>query len=180
MYAMTNRKEEEFKIVIVRYRGSGKSNLVIRVVTSYFWEDYDPTIEGSYRKFIDLNKVRDCLINVLDTAGEENIARYRSTIRNCDCVVIVYDVVGPYLPEEVINDYFSEVRRVCNVNILIAETKTDLRCDFLNYKQNLDYVVNFCKQRNLCIIETSAKEDVNVDFLFTFAVYNLWFDSFED
>ena len=40
----------EYKIVVVGSGGVGKSALTIQFIQSHFVEEYDPTIEDSYRK----------------------------------------------------------------------------------------------------------------------------------
>ena len=40
----------EYKLVVVGGGGVGKSALTIQFIQSQFVEDYDPTIEDSYRK----------------------------------------------------------------------------------------------------------------------------------
>jgi len=62
--------------LILKVLGSGavgKSALTIRLVTDNFLDEYDPTIEDSYRKqaVID-NKV--ALLDILDTAGQDEFS----------------------------------------------------------------------------------------------------------
>ena len=48
----------------------GKSALVIRLVTDNFLDEYDPTIEDSYRKEVTIND-EQAILDILDTAGQE-------------------------------------------------------------------------------------------------------------
>ena len=48
-------KIEEYKIVVLGGGGVGKSALTIRLVSDDFLEEYDPTIEDSYRKQTELD-----------------------------------------------------------------------------------------------------------------------------
>lgn len=48
----------------------GKSAITVRWVLDHFVEMYDPTIEDSYRKQIVVDG-QACLVDVLDTAGQE-------------------------------------------------------------------------------------------------------------
>lgn len=60
----------EYKLVVVGGGGVGKSALTIQFVQSHFVDEYDPTIEDSYRKqFVVDEEV--ALLDVLDTAGQE-------------------------------------------------------------------------------------------------------------
>ena len=48
--AYTSNNIREYKIVVVGSGGVGKSALTIQFIQSHFVEEYDPTIEDSYRK----------------------------------------------------------------------------------------------------------------------------------
>jgi GTPase KRas protein len=56
--------------VVLGSGGVGKSALTIRLVTDNFLEDYDPTIEDSYRKQTTIDN-SPALLDILDTAGQE-------------------------------------------------------------------------------------------------------------
>ena len=45
-----DNQTREYKLVVVGGGGVGKSALTIQFIQSQFVEDYDPTIEDSYRK----------------------------------------------------------------------------------------------------------------------------------
>lgn len=50
--------------------GVGKSALTIQFIQGNFVEKYDPTIEDSYRKQIEVDG-KACMLDILDTAGQE-------------------------------------------------------------------------------------------------------------
>ena len=59
---------QEYKIVVLGSGGVGKSALTVQFVQGVFVEKYDPTIEDSYRKNIEVDGIQ-CLLEILDTAG---------------------------------------------------------------------------------------------------------------
>ncbi|KAL5032386.1 hypothetical protein BDV3_000963 [Batrachochytrium dendrobatidis] len=66
----------EFKLVVVGGGGVGKSALTIQFIQEHFVDEYDPTIEDSYRK----QTVVDgevAMLDVLDTAGQEEYSAMR-------------------------------------------------------------------------------------------------------
>eukprot|EP00490_Sorites_sp_Unknown_P007071 CAMPEP_0114656500 /NCGR_PEP_ID=MMETSP0191-20121206/12423_1 /TAXON_ID=126664 /ORGANISM="Sorites sp." /LENGTH=80 /DNA_ID=CAMNT_0001873811 /DNA_START=37 /DNA_END=276 /DNA_ORIENTATION=- len=69
-------KEKEYKIVVLGGGGVGKSALTIRLVNDNFLEEYDPTIEDSYRKQCDIDGT-PCMLDILDTAGQDDFAALR-------------------------------------------------------------------------------------------------------
>lgn len=62
----------EYKCVIVGGGGVGKSALTIQLIQGHFVDEYDPTIEDSYRKQVTIDN-ETCLLDVLDTAGQEEV-----------------------------------------------------------------------------------------------------------
>ena|SRR3990167_10451205 len=58
----------EYKLVIIGGGGVGKSALTIQLVQNHFVDEYDPTIEDSYRKQVQIDD-ETCLLDILDTAG---------------------------------------------------------------------------------------------------------------
>ncbi|KAM3178701.1 Ras-related protein Rap-1b [Hymenolepis weldensis] len=58
----------EYKLVVLGSGGVGKSALTVQFVQSIFVEKYDPTIEDSYRKQIEVDG-QQCMLEILDTAG---------------------------------------------------------------------------------------------------------------
>ena len=47
---MAGELDRQYKLVVVGGGGVGKSALTIQFIQSHFVQDYDPTIEDSYRK----------------------------------------------------------------------------------------------------------------------------------
>lgn len=59
---------ETYKIVVLGSGGVGKSALTIQFIQGNFVEKYDPTIEDSYRKQVQIDG-RLVMLDILDTAG---------------------------------------------------------------------------------------------------------------
>jgi GTPase KRas protein len=56
-------------------------------------EEYDPTIEDSYRKHAKIDEVT-CFLEILDTAGQEEYKALRDQyMRTGDGFVLVYSIV---------------------------------------------------------------------------------------
>ena len=64
----TASKMREYKIVVLGSGGVGKSALTVQFVQGIFVEKYDPTIEDSYRKQVEVDG-QQCMLEILDTAG---------------------------------------------------------------------------------------------------------------
>ena len=72
--------------------GVGKSALTIQLIQNHFVEEYDPTIEDSYRKQVVIDG-ETCLLNILDTAGQEEFSAMRDQyMRTGEGFLIVFAV----------------------------------------------------------------------------------------
>jgi GTPase KRas protein len=97
-----------YKLVVLGDGGVGKTALTIQVrlpapmlytdanpwqlCLNHFVETYDPTIEDSYRKQVQIDS-QSCMLEVLDTAGqEEYIALRDQWIRDGEGFVLVYSI----------------------------------------------------------------------------------------
>ncbi|KNC71553.1 hypothetical protein SARC_15907, partial [Sphaeroforma arctica JP610] len=74
--ADTVQKLQEMKLLIVGSGGVGKSALTVQFTQSTFVEEYDPTIEDTYRKQFVVDDL-PVAVNILDTAGQEEYALVR-------------------------------------------------------------------------------------------------------
>ncbi|KAG5846151.1 hypothetical protein ANANG_G00146760 [Anguilla anguilla] len=63
-----SRSAEKLGVSCARFGGVGKSALTVQFVQGIFVEKYDPTIEDSYRKQVEVD-AQQCMLEILDTAG---------------------------------------------------------------------------------------------------------------
>lgn len=63
------------KILIGVFNLKSKSALTVQFVQGIFVEKYDPTIEDSYRKQVEIDG-QQCMMEILDTAGTVKILFY--------------------------------------------------------------------------------------------------------
>jgi len=123
----------EHKLVVLGAGGVGKSALSIQFVRNIFIQDYNPTIEESYRKQVTIDGIT-CMLDILDTAGQEEFSALRHQyMRQGQGFLIVYAVTDKPSFEEV-NTFHQEVYRVKEdenrgnhkIPIIIVGNKCDL------------------------------------------------------
>uniref|UniRef100_A0A2K5F078 Ras-related protein Rap-1b n=1 Tax=Aotus nancymaae TaxID=37293 RepID=A0A2K5F078_AOTNA len=91
----------EYKLVVLGSGGVGKSALTVQFVQGIFVEKYDPTIEDSYRKQVEVD-AQQCMLEILDTAGTEQFTSTFNDLQDLreqilrvkDTDDIFYDLVG--------------------------------------------------------------------------------------
>ena len=91
--------------------GVGKSALTIQLIQNQFEEEYDPTIEDSYRKQVVIDG-ENCLLDILDTAGKEEYrAMTDQNMRTGEGFLIVFAVNNAKSFED-ITAYREQIKRV--------------------------------------------------------------------
>ncbi|CAJ0872212.1 20006_t:CDS:2 [Entrophospora sp. SA101] len=82
---------KDYKLVVLGSGGVGKSAFTVQFVQSMFVERYDPTIEDSYRKKVEIDN-RICMLEILDTAGTEQFTAMRDLyLKNGHGFILIYD-----------------------------------------------------------------------------------------
>src|SRR3990167_8470657 len=155
----------EYKLVIVGGGVVGKSALTIQLIQNHFVDEYDPTIEDSYRKQVQIDS-ETCLLDILDTAGQEEYAAMRdSYIRTGQGFILVFAITSRAAFDE-ITSFREQILRVKDedsVPMVIAGNKCDLEEERqVTTAEGKDLAKSF----GCPIFETSAKARINVEEAF--------------
>ncbi len=155
----------EYKIVIVGDGGVGKSALTIMIISNYFIDEYDPTIEDSYRKQVTIDD-ETCMIDMLDTAGQVEPSAMRDQYyRTAEGVLIVYSITSHHSFEEVssFRDHCLRVKDRDSFPFILAGNK----CDLNEERQvTTEEGQNLAQSFGCPFLETSAKDRINVELVF--------------
>lgn len=153
---------KEYKIVVLGGGGVGKSALTIRLVSDDFLEEYDPTIEDSYRKQCELDN-KTVMLDVLDTAGQDDFAALRDAwMREAEGFLLVYSITKRATFDEVVALH-ARIMRVkedeeSEVHLVLVGNKCDLeeqRTVAMSEGQSL------AEEWGCPFYETSAKNKIN-------------------
>eukprot|EP01084_Bolivina_argentea_P233262 392921_1 len=196
-----------FKVALLGAGAVGKSALVIRYIANEFQDEYDPTIEDSYQRFLEINpmekdidafKVNDSgdenhkyeyvAVDVLDTAAREQYASLQHHwIRETEIFLLCFSINSERTFKHV--DYLIKtILRSCEGEektfaMILVGTKGDLRNnasyngDVYDKIVDVDTIIAATKKWNIPYIETSALIGRNVNFLFRQAIYEYWIQS---
>ncbi|KAJ3438608.1 ras-like protein [Anaeramoeba flamelloides] len=155
----------EYKIVVVGGGGVGKTALTVQFVDQFFIQNYDPTIEDSYRKQVVVDE-ETCLLDILDTAGEDEYSAMRdSYIRESEGFLIVYSIIhrASFLK---VQDFYGQIQIVKNFEesrIILVGNKNDL-------EEQRQVLVEegklYANSIQIPFIETSAKSKDNIQKAF--------------
>eukprot|EP00003_Mantamonas_plastica_P005222 TRINITY_DN1417_c1_g1_i4.p1 TRINITY_DN1417_c1_g1~~TRINITY_DN1417_c1_g1_i4.p1 ORF type:complete len:201 (+),score=70.22 TRINITY_DN1417_c1_g1_i4:44-604(+) len=118
----------EYKCVVVGGGGVGKSALTIQLIQNSFVDEYDPTIEDSYRKQVTIDD-ESCLLDILDTAGQEEYAAMRDGyMRSGEGFLCVYSITSRSSFDEIpaFREQILRVKDLDHVPMVIVGNKCDL------------------------------------------------------
>uniref|UniRef100_A0A8C2FK52 small monomeric GTPase n=1 Tax=Cyprinus carpio TaxID=7962 RepID=A0A8C2FK52_CYPCA len=145
----------EYKLVVVGAGGVGKSALTIQLIQNHFVDEYDPTIEDSYRKQVVIDG-ETCLLDILDTAGQEEYSAMRDQyMRTGEGFLCVFAINNTKSFED-IHHYREQIKRVKDsedVPMVLVGNKCDLPSRSVDTKQAQDLARSY----GIPFIETSAK-----------------------
>lgn len=155
----------EYKLVVVGGGGVGKSALTIQLIQSHFVDEYDPTIEDSYRKQVVIDD-KVTILDILDTAGQEEYSAMREQyMRTGEGFLLVYSVTSRTSFDELLT-YYQQIQRVKDsdyVPVLVVGNKSDLEEERqVSYEDGL----HMAQHMSAPFLETSAKQAINVEEAF--------------
>jgi small GTP-binding protein len=155
----------DYKIVVLGSGGVGKSALTVQFVQGIFVEKYDPTIEDSYRKPVEVDN-DNYMLEILDTAGTEQFTAMRDLyMKNGQGFALVYSIIAEStfndLPD--LRDQILRVKDTDSIPMVLVGNKCDLKDQ---RKITTEQGENLAKKFNCTFMEASAKDKIHVDDIF--------------
>eukprot|EP00013_Stygamoeba_regulata_P004011 CAMPEP_0177637716 /NCGR_PEP_ID=MMETSP0447-20121125/5115_1 /TAXON_ID=0 /ORGANISM="Stygamoeba regulata, Strain BSH-02190019" /LENGTH=168 /DNA_ID=CAMNT_0019139653 /DNA_START=127 /DNA_END=630 /DNA_ORIENTATION=- len=156
----------EYRIVVVGAGGVGKSALTVRFIQGNFVEKYDPTIEDSYRKLVEVDGVA-CMLDIMDTAGQEEYSALRDQyMKTGQGFILAYSITS--------TTSFEAATKLRTQIIRIKEEQPDIPIMLVGNKLDLEEERAVSTEQgkalsskfNCGFIEASAKTNTNVNEIF--------------
>lgn len=163
-------KNDPIKIAVFGTGGVGKSAFTVQYVQHIFVEKYDPTIEDTYRKFVERDG-RHLQLEILDTAGTEAFSAMRDLyMKNSHGFILLYSVVAMASFDDLEPIY----KQICNIKdaneilvedipFILVANKCDLEDDRIIDTETGQKKAN---EWNCEYVETSAKTRMNINVPF--------------
>jgi len=155
----------EYRITVVGAGAVGKSAVTVRFIAGNFVEKYDPTIEDSYRKQIEIDG-QACVLDIMDTAGQEEYSALRDQyMKTGEGFILVYSVTSKPSFE-----YASKLRG----NIIRMKEAQDFPIMLVGNKKDLvdERQISEAEGKaqaekfDISFVETSAKSNENISEAF--------------
>ncbi len=160
----------EFKLITLGDSGVGKTSILKRFVNQKFDEDMISTIGfGFSSKQITLKNGSKIKFKLVDTAGQENFRSLNNSyLKNAEGIFFIFSYNSRKSFENItywidsIKENIQEINNFKNFPAFLIGNKSDLE-----HKINDEEIEDFSKENNFSgYIETSAKENINIDKIF--------------
>lgn len=170
---MAAKGHDEYVIVVVGAGGVGKSALTVQFIQGTFLTKYDPTIEDSYMKQVEVDGVA-CTLDIMDTAGQEEFGALRDQyMKTGQGFLIVYSITT--------QTSFEAVTKFRNSILRVQEDKPDIPIVIIGNKVDLEddrevetrEAAALAKKFECGFLEASAKTRHNVNEAFYALVHRI-------
>ncbi|MDP2438542.1 MAG: Ras-like protein [archaeon] len=157
----------EYRIVVVGAGGVGKSALTVRFIQGNFVEKYDPTIEDSYRKLVEIDGTA-CMLDIMDTAGQEEYSALRDQyMKTGQGFVLVYSITSA--------SSFDAATKLRTQILRIKEDQPDVPIVLVGNKIDIEeeravsteFARSVALKASCGFMEASAKLNTNVNEIFS-------------
>lgn len=158
-------KEVTIKTIIIGDTYGGKTSILNRYVTKNFSTLFVATIGVDFYKSLIVKNNNNYKFTIWDTSGQEKFNSIISSYyRDVGVIIIVFDLTN-YNSFLNLRNWLETIEMYETPNLIkiIVGNKCDLEKD-----RRVDYneAMEFCKKNRLNYIETSAKENINIDKIF--------------
>jgi len=155
----------EIKLVLVGVGGVGKSAATITYVSNIWVSEYDPTIEDTHRKQVNIDD-QPSMLDILDTAGQEEYESMQDQwFRTGECFLCMYTITSKKSLHEIerLRNKILRIKDKPAVPLVLCGNKSDLVDEReVSEQEGRDLATKWA----VPFFETSAKNHINIDEAF--------------
>ena len=158
----------KLKVLLCGPAGVGKTSLIMRFIKSKFQTDYKLTVGVDIlTKDVELSNDNICTLSIWDIGGQERFSFIRSTFyKGAAGALLVFDLSRAATWDEIKN-WRAEVKQFAgDIPFVLVGNKLDLLAD-VGEVIDRDEARAYAESQGSIYIETSAKDNTNVDEAFT-------------
>ena len=164
----------QLKLVLMGKGGVGKTSLVNRYVHQRFSQNYMQTLgQDVFSKKLSINN-NQVVVQIYDIAGQERFESFRPVyLQGADLGLAIFDLTIPGTIAELKNNWLPELSKHIDKPFFLSVVgnKSDLKgqrsVDEAHGKELVSYIKKKYPTINVVqYVETSAKENENVDIAF--------------
>ena len=156
-----NLPEIKLKLLIIGDSNVGKTSMLLNYTDNYFPESHLATIGVEYKvKQITINNY-NITLQIWDTAGQERFRSItKSFFRNTNGILFVYDITSRKSFQSVKEWIKDSEMHDTGFEKVLCGNKIDLE---QQRQVNFDELKEFGMKKKIDVIETSAKDRINID-----------------
>lgn len=154
------------KIALMGFRSVGKSSLTIQFVDGQFVDSYDPTIENTFSKDVNI-RGQAYELKLVDTAGQDEYSIIpQSYVMDIHGYILVYSITSNKSFEvvKVIHDKLLDMTGKVNLPVVLVGNKTDLHLERAISTEEGKKVADSWRAT---FLEASAKQNESVSDIFS-------------
>jgi len=153
--------------------GVGKSAITINLIQGTFVDTYDPTIEDSFRKQVDING-QTVVLDIVDTAGQDEYSALQDHeyLRIGEGFVLVFDLTKKETFKD-LNKHIERITRSKDCDKFCCSLVGN-KCDLTeSRKVSKSDAQRLARKIGATYVEASAKNGTNVEEAFFECVYSI-------
>ena len=153
---------KELKIFLLGDNGVGKTSLITRFVANHFIDEYDPGMDDSWKKVMEVGG-KTVVVEIIDVIHEEELkSLIQGWVRDSDIFLVLYSIrrfeTFKSVPENL--EFVYQIKERGDLPIIVVGLKSDLEIEReVSRKEGEEYVG---LHEGVLFMEASAKTGENV------------------
>ena len=164
-----------FKVSLIGDSGTGKTSIITRFIDNIFKEDTSTTIGVDFKIVsFDLGNEIYAKMQIWDTCGSERFKSLTANfLKTCTAFILVFDLSRLNTFKN-IDNWIKVIKENTNPKFLILIGN---KCDLENERVvDKNEILDYCEINNFAYIETSVKNNTNIEKIFKEVTYQLYCD----
>ena len=164
-----------FKVSLIGDSGTGKTSIITRFIDNIFKEDTSTTIGVDFKIVsFDLGNEIYAKMQIWDTCGSERFKSLTANfLKTCTAFILVFDLSRLNTFKN-IDNWIKVIKENTNPKFFILIGN---KCDLENERVvDKNDILDYCEINNFAYIETSVKNNTNIEKIFKEVTYQLYCD----
>ena len=175
-YKLEKLNEYQLKLIVLGYKGVGKSSLLLKFCENIFQNNYIPTTNCEF--FTNKIKLEKNLfkLQIWDIAGQNSEKLYISDtyFMSCFGIIIMYNICD-YSSFENLQKWYDQIKEIktfdINTSIIIVGNKSDINKREVSREEGIK-LAEYCN--NALFMEISSKTIKEIELVFYTLISNIY------
>lgn len=164
-----------FKVSLIGDSGTGKTSVLLRLTENTFKENTSSTIGVDFKILSVKYKSKLAKIQIWDTCGSERFKSLTTSfIKTCAVFVLIFDLSNKKSFEDLAYWVNLILDNTSPKVMCLVGNKSDLIVDKSNPVIEEDAINSFCEKYGMRYLQTSAKDNINIEEMFQHITISLF------